>query len=154
MIDDPAAGEDLLGARVTERAQELPGDRQPRIADDLGQAEVGDPELRPEVQQQVARLDVPMHNPRLVCMLQRQRRLPAQARHAIEVQATVQRPFARDSRRGERDLAPEPDSARVTERSAAAVRSSCSPSAGAVANRVHREDCEAPRSTRRGSAPR
>ncbi len=72
---------------------------------DLGQAEVGDPELRPEVQQQVARLDVPMHDPRLVGVLQRERRLPAQPGHPVEIPATVRRPFAGDCRRGERDLA-------------------------------------------------
>ena len=105
MVDDPAPGEDLLGARVAERAQELARDREPGIADDLGQAEVGDPELRPEVQQQVARLDVPMHDPRLVGVLQRQRRLPPQPGHPIEIPAAVRRPFARDRRRGERDLA-------------------------------------------------
>ena len=46
VVDDPAPGEDLLGAGVAERAQELARDREPGIAGDLGQAEVGDPELR------------------------------------------------------------------------------------------------------------
>ncbi len=39
-----------------------PRDGEPGIARDLGQAEVGDPELPAEVQQQVARLDVPVHD--------------------------------------------------------------------------------------------
>ena len=121
MVDDPAPGEDLLGARVAERAQELARDREPGIADDLGQAEVGDPELRPEVQQQVARLDVPMHDPRLVGVLERQRRLPAQPGHPVEIPAAVRRPLARDRRRGERGLAPQARLGEARGRSATAA---------------------------------
>ena len=82
VIDDPAPGEDLLGAGVAQRAEHLARDREPDVPRDLGQAEVGDPELTAEVQQQVPRLDVAMHDPRLVGVLQRQRRLPAQPGHA------------------------------------------------------------------------
>ncbi len=110
VIDDPSPGEDLLGAGVAQRAEHLARDREPGVAGDLGQAEVGDPELPAEVQQQVARLDVAMHDPRLVGVLQRQRRLPAQPGHAVEVPALVRRPLARDRRRGGRRLHP-PDSA-------------------------------------------
>ena len=110
VIDDPAPGEDLLGAGVAQRAEQLPGDREPGIPGDLGQAEVGDPELPAEVQQQVARLDVAVHDPRLMGVLERERRLPAQPGHAVEIPAAVRGPLARDRRRGEHDLAPRPDS--------------------------------------------
>ena len=75
VVDDPPAGQELLGAGVAERAEEFARDREPGIARDLGQSEVGDPELPAQVQEQVARLDVPVHDARLMGVLERQRRL-------------------------------------------------------------------------------
>ena len=100
---------------------------EPGIADDLGQAEVGDPELRPEVQQQVARLDVPVHDPRLVGVLERERRLPAQPGHRSKYR------LRSNDRSREMVVAAsvtspsEPDSGEASGRSATAARSSCSP---------------------------
>ena len=99
MIDDPAPGENLLRAGVAQRAQHFPRDREPDIARDPGQAEVGDPELSAEVQQQVPRLDVAMHDSPLVGVLKRQRRLSTQPGHALEVPEVVCSSLARDRRR-------------------------------------------------------
>jgi hypothetical protein len=99
VIDDPASGEDLLGAGVAQRAEHLAGDREPSIARDLGQPKVGDPELPAQVQQQISRLDVAMHDSRLVGVLERQRRLAAQAGRPVDVPPAVRGPLARDCRR-------------------------------------------------------
>ena len=106
VIDNPAPGEDLLGACVAKRSKELSRDREAGIADDLGQTEVGDPKLRPEVQQQVARLDVSMHDSGLVGVLQGECCLPAQPGDPVEILAAVQRAFLGNVRRGECDLVP------------------------------------------------
>ena len=85
VVDDAPPGLELLRTGVAQGAQELSGHRQPGVAGDLGQAEVGDPELAPKVEQEVARLDVPMHDPGLVGVLDRQGRLPAKIGHAVEM---------------------------------------------------------------------
>ena len=88
MIDDPAASQELLRAGVLDRAEEFAADGEPGIARDLRQAEVGDPELPPQVQEQVARLDVAVHDAQLMSVLERERCLPAEVGHAVEAEAT------------------------------------------------------------------
>ena len=93
----------------------------PDIAGDLSQPEVGNPKLAAQVQEQVARLDVAVHDARLVSVFQRQRRLAAQAGDAVEILATVRGPLVGDGRCGERGLFAARISGVVTGNSAAAA---------------------------------
>ena len=56
--DTAGLAEGLLGAHVAERAQQVAGHGQAGVVLELGQAEVGDPEVAAVVEQQVGRLDV------------------------------------------------------------------------------------------------
>ena len=87
VIDDPAPGQKLLRTGVADRAEKLTADGEPGIAGDLGQSEVGDPELPPQVHEQVARFDVPVHDAQLMGVLERERRLPAKVGHPVEISA-------------------------------------------------------------------
>ena len=64
-------GRRLLGAHVAQRAQQVAGRRQARIALEAGQAEVGDPQVPQGVDHQVRRLDVAVQHPLLMGVLQR-----------------------------------------------------------------------------------
>ena len=75
MIDQAAVGGKLLGASITERTQQLSGHGEARVASHLRQAEIRDPKLTAQVEQQIARLDVAMDNPRVMSLLKRLRRL-------------------------------------------------------------------------------
>ena len=89
MVHHAAPGQNLLGAGVAQRAQNLPGDGEADVAADLGQAEVGDPELPARVQKQVGRLDVAVDDAHRMGVFQREGRLPAQTRHPIVIAPTA-----------------------------------------------------------------
>ncbi len=93
-VDRPAHG--LLGAHVPEGPHQVAGHGQARVVPEPGQAEVGDPERAPLVDQDVGRLDVAVDHPQAVGVLDRLRRLDAQVGHRPEEGAAARR------RRGER----------------------------------------------------
>ena len=70
-VDHHPPAQGLLGAHVPQRAQDVAGERQPVVAADLRQAEVGDPEPALGVEQQVARLDVAVEDAAGVGVIQR-----------------------------------------------------------------------------------
>ena len=79
----------LLGAHVAERAQQVAGDRQAGVVLEPGQAEIGDPEVALDVQQEVGRLDVAVHDAELVRVVERLGRLDAQRGGRSEVLAAA-----------------------------------------------------------------
>ena len=87
VVDDHPLGQRLLGAHVAERAEQVAGHRQPGVALDAGQAEVGDPEVAARVDQQVRRLDVAVQDPLLVRVLERLGRLESRGGPTVRKKA-------------------------------------------------------------------
>ena len=85
MIDDPAASGRLLRAHVAQRADQVAGARQPRVALQLGQAEIGDVNPPFAVEQQIRGLDVAMNHAHAVGIIERFGRLHAHAGNRAEV---------------------------------------------------------------------
>ena len=75
----------LLRTHVAERPQQIPRPRQPRLGLEHRQPKVGDPQVPLGIHHQVARLDVPVHHPQLMRMIQRVRRLDHQPRRLPEI---------------------------------------------------------------------
>src|SRR6185503_7707947 len=69
----------LLGTHVAKCSHQVAGYGQPGVAPNLGQSEVGNPKVASHIEHQVRRLDVAMDDPELVSVLQRPRRLYAEA---------------------------------------------------------------------------
>ena len=91
VVDHHALGQRLLGAHVAQRADQVAGHRQPRVALHLGQAEVRHPQAAGRVHQQVGRLDVAVDDAQLVGVVQRLGRLDAPLGHAAEVGRVARR---------------------------------------------------------------
>jgi hypothetical protein len=71
MIHSRAIPDDLFGAHVAQRAQQVPRKRQRGVALHLRKSKVGNPYLPVTVGKQVRRLDVPVHDPLLVGVFKR-----------------------------------------------------------------------------------
>ena len=92
VVDQDALAGRLLGAHVAQRAEQVAGLRQAGVGVELGQAEVGDPDVAAAVDQQVGRLDVAVDDAELVGVLQRLGRLRRQPGDgAEEVRGPVRR---------------------------------------------------------------
>ncbi len=98
VVERPAPAQGLLGAHVAQRADHVAGQRQLAVARDLGQAEVGDPQVAAHVHQQVARLDVAVDDAQPVGVLQRRRRVQAHLGHRAEVRRALHRAQGRPRR--------------------------------------------------------
>ena len=83
MIDRHAVGQRLLGAHVAERAQQVAGHGERGVRFDVGQAEVGDPDLALAVQHEVGWFDVAVDDP-LVGMVEGFGYVPAQIGDRLE----------------------------------------------------------------------
>ena len=84
LVDDGVVGHRLLGAHVPQGAQHVAGRRQARFALEAGQAEVGDPQVAPAVDDQVRRLDVAVEHALLVGVLEGLGGLEAQPGRLLE----------------------------------------------------------------------
>ena len=81
----------LLGAHVAERADDVAGERDAAVVLHPREAEVGDPELALQIEQQVRRLHVAVDDAVVVRVLQRFGRLFAEPGHAAEELAAADR---------------------------------------------------------------
>ncbi len=89
MVDDRPLRHRLLGAHVSQRPDHVAGHRQAGFGLHPRQAEVGDPEVAPGVDQQVGRLDVAVDDPQRMRVIQRLGRLHAQVGHGAEIGAAT-----------------------------------------------------------------
>ncbi len=75
LVDHAAVGQCLLGAHVSQGAQDVAGDRQGRVGLETGEPEVGHPEVARVVDHEVRRLDVTVQHAVFVRVVERERRL-------------------------------------------------------------------------------
>ena len=90
-VDDDAPGQGLLGAHVAERAEQVAGEGQAVISLDLGQPEVGHPDVPLGVEEQVAGFDVPVEDAAGVGVVQRLGGLQGQAGRTPDILSIVGR---------------------------------------------------------------
>jgi hypothetical protein len=79
VVEHRPAPPGLLGTHVAQRAHQVAAGRQPGVALEVGQAEIRDPQVARGVHEQVRRLDVAVDDALPVGVLQRFRRLGAEA---------------------------------------------------------------------------
>ena len=92
----PALARGLLGAHVAERADDVAGERDAAVVLNPREAEVGDPELALQVEQQVRRLHVAVDDAVVVGVLQGFGRFFAEPGDAAEELAAANRLVARE----------------------------------------------------------
>lgn len=89
MVDQDALGQGLFRAHVAQRAEKIARQGQAGVVLHAGQAEVGDPDVPPRVEEQVRRFDVAVDHPHLVRVLQRLGDLHAEPGRGIAVLAAA-----------------------------------------------------------------
>jgi hypothetical protein len=85
VIHQATLAQDLFRAHVTQSPHQVARQRQAQIGLGKSQAEIGNPQIAPVVQEQVCRLDISVDNPHLMSVLQGFRGLNAQSRHHAEI---------------------------------------------------------------------
>ena len=85
LIDDPAPGRRLLGAHVAQGPDHVAGHRQAAARLHPRQAEIGDPEVAPDVDQQIGRFDVAVDGPQAMGVIEGLGGLQAQVGDGAEI---------------------------------------------------------------------
>src|SRR5262245_23335518 len=96
MVNQTSLAQSLLRTHVSERADQIAGERKALITMTAGQAEIGDPNVALRIEKEIRRLDIAMNDTHLMRVIQCLRCLNPDFGNSVKQLQSVLRPQRRN----------------------------------------------------------